>query len=368
MKIPFLNLAVKNTPQKNRLLNRFRNILDHGKILNGPEIDEFEKKISNFLKIKHIAGVSSGSSALYLALKSLNIGSGDEVITTPFTWIITINAILETGAKPVFVDIGEDLNIDPTKVTNAITKKTKAILPVHIGGHMCDMHSLNYLAKKNKLFLVEDAAQAIYSSLGSQKAGSFSSIAAFSLNPMKLLGAFGECGFVATKNPRLKKKVEILRHAGTTPDKKKIKINNCISHSLNHKIDTLQAACIVENLKELDKKWKKRDLIAKQYDAELNNIVQTQKYHEKEVHGRYLYFALCEKRDQLYNYLKRKKIECKIFYKPLACDAPIFKKIYKNRFKMTRNLLTKSLCLPLHENLSERNVEYIIQEVKKFYK
>tara|TARA_Y100000590_G_scaffold419021_1_gene520394 strand:+ start:1653 stop:2762 length:1110 start_codon:yes stop_codon:yes gene_type:complete len=366
MKIPYLELKVKNKFHKKNLLNSFEKILNHGRIINGPEIKTFEKKISKFLETKYVVGLSSGSSALYLALKSLNIGHGDEVITTPFTWIITINAIIETGAKPVFADIGDDLNIESDSIKKLITKKTKAIVPMHVGGHMCDMRQISKIAKDNNLYIVEDAAQAICGSLDGIRAGNFSEISAFSLNPMKILNAYGECGFISTNNKKLQKKILMLRHAGTIRDNKKIEINNCYISSLNHKMDTIQASFVLSNLKNLNWRKKMRDNISQIYDNELGNLINIQKKHKNEIHGRYLYIFTCNSRDKLYKYLKNQKIECKIFYSPLACDAPIFK---KNYFKVSnaRKLLKKSLSIPLHENLTENQVEFIVKKIKKFY-
>ena len=368
MNIHYLDLKEKNSFHRKNLLNRFNKILKHGRIINGPEVKEFEDKISKHLNSKYVVGLGSGSSALYLALRSLNIGPGDEVITTPFTWIITINAILEVGAKPIFADINEDLNISPKSIQNSITKKTKAIIPMHVGGHMCDMLKISKIAKKNNLHIVEDAAQAFCGSLNGKKAGDFSKISAFSLNPMKILNAYGECGFVKTNSNELRKKVLMLRHAGTAKDKKKININNCYYPSLNHKIDTLQASLVLENLKKIKKKWRLRDRIAKIYDKELKHLVTIQKYHKNEIHGRYLYIFTCRKRNELFNYLKNKGIECKIFYSPLACDAPIFKKISNKNLSNSRKLVNNSLSIPLHEGLRVSEINYIINNIKKFYK
>ena len=368
MKIPYLDLRVKNKFHKKNLLNQFEKILNHGKIINGPEIKIFEKKLSKYLKKKYVVGLGSGSSALYLALKSINIGPGDEVITTPFTWIITINAILETGAKPVFADIGDDLNIEPNCIEKLITKKTKAIVPMHVGGHMCDMFKISKIAKEKSLHIVEDAAQAICSSLNGKKAGSFSTIAAFSLNPMKVLNAYGECGFVSTMNYSLRNKVLMMRHAGTAQDKKKININNCYYSSLNHKIDTLQASLVLQNLLTVDQKRRQRDKIAEIYDTELKDLISIQEYHKNEIHGRYLYIFTCKKRDKLFRYLKEKKIECKIFYSPLACDAPILKKYKYKHLINSRKKIKESLSIPLHENLIDSEVDFIVNNIKKFYK
>jgi len=368
MKISYLNLKEKNSLHRKNLLKRFDKILKHGKIINGPEIKKFENKLSKYLKKKYVVGLGSGSSALYLALRSLNIGPGDEVITTPFTWIITINAILETGAKPIFADIGDDLNIDPKSIEKLITKKTKAILPMHVGGHMCDMFKISKLAKQNNLHIIEDAAQAICSSLNGRKAGAFSTISAFSLNPMKVLNAYGECGFISTMSNKLRNKVLMMRHAGTAKDKKRININNCYYPSLNHKIDTLQASLVLENLEKLNHKWKLRERIAKIYDRELRDFINIPQYHKHEIHGRYLYIFTCKRRNQLFQYLKEKKIECKIFYSPLACDAPIFKNHSYKHLVNSRKKIKESLSIPLHENLKDIEVNYIINNIKKFYK
>ena len=151
MKVPFLELKVKDKNTKKSLLKNLGDILSHGKVIEGPELKRFEKKMASYLKTKYVVGLSSGSSALYLALKALGIKKGDEVITTPFTWIITINAILSVGAKPVFADIGDDFNIDPLKINSKITSKTKAIVPMHVGGHMCDMKKISTIAKSKKI-------------------------------------------------------------------------------------------------------------------------------------------------------------------------------------------------------------------------
>ena len=367
MKVQFLDLRVKSILHKKNLIKRFDKILTHGKIINGPEVSEFEKKLSKYLGRKYTVGLGSGSSALFLALQSLNIGPGDEVITTPFTWIITINAIIQTGATPKFADVKNDFNICPNSIEKLINKRTKAIVPMHVGGHMCEMFKIIKLSKKYKLYIVEDSAQAICSSLNGRRAGDFSTVSAFSLNPMKVLSTYGECGFISTNIKKINDKILMLRHAGTIGDKKKIKINNCYYPSLNHKIDTIQASFALENLKTLNDKWKKRDKIAKLYDAELKNYLDIPEYHSKEIHGRYLYIFSCRNRDRLFTYLKNKGIECKIFYSPLASDAPIFKNSRFKNISNAKKIIKKSLSIPLHEGLTGNEVSYIINTIKKFY-
>ena len=198
MKVPFLDLTISNPILKKELLSSIDRVFSHGRIILGPEVQQFEEKIAEYCNRKFAVGTNSGTDALYFALRSLNIGTNDEVITTPLSWIATVNAIVLTGAKPVFVDIKNDLNINPDLIEDAITDKTKAILPVHFTGNMCDMIKINDLAQRNNLIVVEDAAQAFGSKLNDKPSGSFGDIACFSMNPMKVLNAYGEAGAIVT--------------------------------------------------------------------------------------------------------------------------------------------------------------------------
>ena len=202
MKVPYLDLRIKEKAHREALHKRLEGVLTHGRIIEGPEVQDFEQRIAKRVGTRFAVGTGSGSSAIYMALKALDIGPGDEVITTPYTWIITVNAIAATGAKPVFVDVREDFNIDPNKVEEKIRSKTKAIIPMHVAGHLCQMSDLERLARRRGLHIVEDAAQAICGSLGSRRAGSFSTSAAFSMNPMKVLHGYGEAGVVTIHRDR----------------------------------------------------------------------------------------------------------------------------------------------------------------------
>ena len=184
--------------------------------------------------MKYCVCLSSGSSALYLALKASGIKPGDEVITTPLSWIITSNAIVECGAKPVFIDVDNSMNIDANLIESKITKKTFAILPMHYAGLMCDMVKINNIAKKYKIKVIEDAAQSFGAKLNNKNSGNFSDVASFSLNPMKVLASLGEAGMVLTNDRKLSKKIETLRYAGA------VNKENCYYPSLNFKIDTVQ--------------------------------------------------------------------------------------------------------------------------------
>ena len=199
-------------------------------------MDELEKRVANYVGTKYAIGVDSGSSALYLALKASGIKRGDEIITSPLTWIISSNAIRSCGAIPVFADVGEDFNIDPSTIESLITNKTRAILPIHYAGHMCDMHAICSIANDNGLHVIEDAAQAFGASLDGRLAGTFSIAAGFSMNPMKILGGYGEAGVVVTDDEAVYQQLKLYRHAGTTSDPKKLITNDCRVISLNHKM------------------------------------------------------------------------------------------------------------------------------------
>ena len=368
VKVPFLDLRVNDVALKKELIGRVEKILSHGRIVEGPEQQEFEKKFATEIGVKYAVGVSSGSSALYLALLGSGVGPGDEVITTPFTWIITVNAIVATGAKPIFVDVKDDFNIDPNAIEIAITAKTKAIVPMHVAGHMCDMESIARIASDNNLLIIEDAAQAFCGSLSGKRAGTFSQAAGFSMNPMKILHAYGEAGVVTTNSNKIYNKIKQMRHAGTKRDKEGKHINRCNYIALNHKIDTIQASMLIASMGRINKIKEKRDQIASMYDAAFSDIMDLQMIRKGEVHGRYIYLMACNKRDSLRKYLINNGIENKVFYSPLVCDAAVYKdKKIKLDVPKARNLLKQSLSIPLHEKMTIKQTEYVIENIHRFY-
>ena len=253
MHVPVFDLKTYNSKIRNDLHRSLEKILKSGILFLGPEVEKFEKKVCKFLNMKYSVAVSSGSSALFLALKASGIKKGDEVITTPLTWIITANAIKAVGAIPRFADVRDDFNIDPESILKNINKKTKAIVPMHYAGLLCDMKKIKKIAKENKLLLIEDAAQSWNASASGQKSGTFSNVSAFSMNPMKPLGGYGENGVVVTNNKKIYKKLLILRHAGTN-SKKKFITNDSKVVSLNHKMDEINASFLNVAIKHFKSK------------------------------------------------------------------------------------------------------------------
>lgn len=368
MRVRFFELEVKDDKYRSELLDAVDRVLKHGQLILGPEVEEFEKTVASFIGTRYAVGVASGSSALYLALKSISIGPGDEVITTPLTWILTLNAIAECGAIPVCVDTRDDLNIDPDAIEPAITKATKAIVPVHFSGHMCEMDRICKIAKKYNLLVVEDAAQAYGARYQSKMAGAFSKVAAFSMNTMKVLASFGEAGAVATDDPEIYEKVRMLRYSGTKSDPKKVVTNECYYTALNHKIDTIQAAMLLVAIRYLPRKMARRKEIAERYSHALSDLVKCPQTPKGDIHAYYTYAIQTERRDELKDYLSKHEIETKIYHIPLASEAPVYSHLKRFKTPVAQKVLDRFLSLPAHEKLNDDQIDYVINTIRKFSK
>jgi len=367
MHVPFFDLRIQDATLRDELLQAAGRVLDNGQLILGPEVEAFEEAIAREVGVRHAVGVGSGSSALYLALRAAGIGPGDEVITTPLTWIITPNAISATGATPIFADVGVDFNLDPCAVEAALTSRTRAIMPMHYSGHLCDMPALQSIANRHGLAIFEDASQAFGGSLKGQKAGSFSLAAGISLNPMKVLGAYGEAGVVVTNDEEIARKARRLRHAGTVPDCRKIAINNCLDIALNHKMDPLQAALLRVMLRRLPARQQQREAIAVRLSTELKDLVKCQSTVAGEVHARYMFAVCCPDRDGIRKHLHGHNVETKIFYLPLASEAPVYREKGRPQPPVSRRLMDQNLVLPSHEKLTSSQVDYIIETIQNYY-
>jgi|TARA_B110000027_G_C16121555_1_gene303338 dTDP-4-amino-4,6-dideoxygalactose transaminase len=364
MHVPVFDLKTYSQKIRNDLHKSLEKMLKSGILFLGPEVAKFEKNVCKFLNVKYSVAVSSGSSALYLALKASGVKEGDEVITTPLTWIITANAIKAVGAVPRFADVGDDFNIDPKSILKNITKKTKAIVPMHYAGLLCDMEKIKRIAKKKKLLIIEDAAQSWNGSINGKKSGTFSNAAAFSMNPMKPLGGYGENGVVVTNNKKIYKKLLILRHAGTH-SKKNFITNNSKVVSLNHKMDEINASFLNVAMKNFKKKHIKREEIAKYLHKKLDYKIKTQIVNKNMIHARYVFPIRYKFRNELMTYLNINKIETKIMNQPLASRAVVYKNIRSNT-PNAKKILSESLIIPSHENLSIKQLNYMIAKINSF--
>jgi len=362
MKVRYLNLAVADEKERRELLEAVEKVLLHGRIVIGPEVDEFEKECSLFCGKTYGVGVNSGSDAVHLALRSLGIGPGDEVITTCLSWVATANAISMTGARPVFVDVRNDFNIDPFKIEESITPRTKAILPVHFAGKVCDMDAIMEIANKHGLPVVEDAAQAFGATYKGKKAGSFGRVNAFSMNPMKVFAACGEAGIVLTNDEHIRDMLLALRYNGA--------LDRMEAHfpSLNSRLDTIQAAMLLCRLRNHSASIERRRAAVAYYNCFLDGVVGTPSEYADCVDVYYLYNAICDERDRLKAFLEERGVETKINHPLLMPRQKAYRKDYGAfEWPVGESLTRTTLCLPLHANITREEQDYVIESVKLFY-
>ena len=360
-RVRYLDLSVKDRRLKSQLLKAVERVLAHGRVILGPEVGELEDRIALFCGRKFAVGVSSGTAALYTALRALDIGPGDEVITTPLSWIATVNSIVLAGAAPVFVDIGRDLNLNAELIGEAITPRTKAIMPVHFTGKMCDVSRIRAVAEKHNLSVVEDAAQAFGASFRGWKAGSTGRIACFSMNSMKVFHSYGEAGALVTDDESLKEKIVCLRYAGT------IEREDCHYPSLNFRIETLQAAMLLVEMNRIDRILERRRAIARLYDEELAGVVECPREDPNCFHVYYTYTIQVDRRDDLRNFLAGKHIETKIHHPILMPYHTAYRGKFKLNIPVAERLVGRILSIPNHEKMTDRDVEYVASSIRQFY-
>jgi dTDP-4-amino-4,6-dideoxygalactose transaminase len=359
-RVPFLDLRITDDVERQSLLEAIDRMFCHGRIVLGPEVNELETRVAAHCGRKYGIGVSSGTDALFSALRALDIGPGDEVITTSLSWIATANAIAMTGATPVFADIRDDLNIDPDSVRRLIGPRTKAILPVHYTGKVCDMAALIYIAAQSTIHVVEDASQAFDAVYQGHKAGNFGVMACFSMNPMKVFAACGEAGMIVTYREDLRDRLIRLRYNGT------INREECVEPSLNGRIDTLQAAILLERLPRVAHLIERRRQIARLYDELLANFVEIPRESPGCRDVYYTYTVRSPHRDALKAHLEACGIETKIHHPILMPHQPAYRNGVRGEFKRGELLVRQVLCIPMHEKLSDAEVRRVAECIRSF--
>jgi len=364
--IPLIDLKRQYTMLSNEIKEAITEVLQSGQYILGPKVSEFEKRCSEYLNVKHCIGVGNGTDALVIALESLGIGNGDEVITTPFTFFATAEAIVRVGAKPVFVDIDPpSYNINPEEIEKKITPKTKAIIPVHIFGQVCNMDRILEIAKKYNLYVIEDACQAFGAEYNGKKAGTIGDVGCFSFFPTKNLGGFGDGGLIVTNDDKVAERARMLRQHGS----KKKYYNELIG--FNSRLDEIQAAILLVKLKYIDDWNKRRYQIAQRYDQglKLNGLLTPAKTNNYERgHIYHLYVLQHEKRDELIEYLSQKGIATGIYYPvPLHLTKALQFLGYKEGdFKVAEEVSKKSFAIPMFPELTDEEIEFIISSINEF--
>jgi dTDP-4-amino-4,6-dideoxygalactose transaminase len=365
MKVNFVDLKAQYQTIKPEIDKAIENVISNTAFILGKAVAEFEEQFAGYCGAKHCVGINSGTSALIMALKALDVGEGDEVITTPNTFIATAEAISFAGATPVLVDIEEkNYNLDPTKLEKAITAKTKAIIPVHLYGQPTDMDPILEIAKKKGIPVIEDAAQAHGAQYKGKKTGGLATAACFSFYPGKNLGAYGEGGAVTTDDEGIAQKVRMLRDHGS-PKKFYHEFigNNC-------RLEGIQGAVLSVKLKHLDK-WndgrrKNADLYRKYLEGTGVGLPEEMPY------ARHVYHVFCvrvKERQKLIDFLKEKGIFTNIHYPiPIHLQkAYQFLGYKKGDFPVTEGCMDEILSLPMFAELTEEEIKYTADCIKEFY-
>jgi dTDP-4-amino-4,6-dideoxygalactose transaminase len=365
----FLDLKKQYQSIKGEVDLAIKQVLESGAFIGGEEVEQFEAKVAEFCKVKYAIGVNSGTDALFLSLKALGIGAGDEVITTPFTFIATAGAIVNCGAKPVFVDIDpETFNIDSSEIEGKITKNTKAIIPVHLFGQMADMDEILEIAKKHRLYVIEDACQAMGAQYQNQKAGTLGDLGCFSFFPTKNLGAYGDGGMVVTNNEKLAGDIRLLKNHGSSPKEKYL---NLIIGT-NSRLDAIQAAILRVKLKYLSQWSKKRLEKASYYGQNLREVgdIITPFISKDKIHIFHQYTIRTNSRDALVEFLKEEHIPVTIYYPISLHLQPALKYLgYKEGdFPVAETAAKEVLSLPIYPELEEMEQEIIVKNIGNFFR
>ena len=364
MKVELIDLKQRFKNEEKTIMKIVHKVLSKGNLILTKEVQNFEKSICKYTNTKYCLGLNSGTDALMMSLWSSGIKKGDEVITSPISFVATANAIVHVGAKPVFVDVGDDLNINPDLIENAITKKTKAIIPVHWTGRVCQMDKIMKIANKYGLIVIEDAAQATGAYYKKKHAGTFGKISAFSTHPLKNLNALGDGGFIITNEKKLYDKIRLYRSHGLEgrDDAKIIGVNSRLD-SLNAEVLSFR----LKKLKEIIKKRKRNINLYRKYIK--TNKVKILDDGKNEINSYVMFITLSKKREKLQNYLKKYGIQSLLYYPtPLHMHKSMkFLKYGKGSLPNAERIANEVISFPHHQYITEKQIKYVCSKINVFY-
>lgn len=366
MKIPFVDLYAQYLSVKEEIDHAVEEVIRQTAFIRGPFVEKFEKKFAERQQMKHCIGVANGTDAIYIVLKMLGIGEGDEVITTAVSWISTSETISQAGARPVFVDVEPDYyTIDPSKIEAKVTSRTKAIIPVHLYGQPADVIKIKALCDKYNLYLIEDCAQAHFAGIAGRMIGTFGMASTFSFYPGKNLGAYGDAGAILTNSDELAKKARMYANHGA------LKKHIHEFEGINSRLDGLQAAILETKLKHIDEWTKKRIAAAAKYSVLLSDVneIVTPKTRENCKHVFHVYNIRAEKRDQLQNALKEAGIATSVHYPTALPNMPAYQ--YLNHkpsdFPFATANQDSILSLPIFPEITDEQIGYVVENIIRFY-
>ena len=362
--IKFYSINKSDYKIRNKILSSIKNVIKKNNFIMGREVNDFEKKFSNYCGSKYAVSCSNGTDAITLALLSLNLKKSSEVILPAMTYASTFYAIINAGLKPVLVDINsDDPHINFDQVLKKINKNTKVIIPVHLYGSVVDIPKLKKIIKNKKIFIIDDCAQAhgAYYKNNIRVGGSnITSISTFSLYPGKNLGAYGDAGIITTNNLKIFNKIKKIRNIGA------FRKFHHETVGYNNRLDTLQASILIHKLKQLDMLNKNRILISKNYFKKINNQkIGFLKYSKKSVYHQFV--IRVKKRKKFINYINKNKIEIGLHYPHTINQMKYYKDNFKKlKFKNAEKLASECISLPIDPMLKKREVKFIINKINNF--
>ncbi len=365
MQVPLLDLKAQYATLKQEMIPAIEAVLASQYFIAGPENKQLEDLVASYCQTAQAVGVSSGTDALIASLMSLGVGPGDEVITTPYTFFATVGSIWRVGAKPVFVDIQPDTyNIDPARIAQAITAKTKAIIPVHLYGQVADMEPILAIAAEHGLLVIEDAAQAIGATQNSKPAGSFGQAGCFSFFPSKNLGGLGDGGMITTNDEALAERLRQCRNHGMDPKYYHKWVGG------NFRLDTIQAAGLVVKMKHLESWHEGRRANAAYYNEALANMAEittpTIRDYNQSIYNQYI--IRVPRRDQCKAFLLENGIGCEIYYPvPMHLQECFAELGYKTGdMPVSEAAALETIALPIYAELTNEQKQYVVDTLKKF--
>jgi len=363
-RIPFVALDAQFAEERTAVLAAVEAVLDSGMLVGGDPIGALEERLAKQVGAAHVVALNSGTDALILGLRALGIGPGDEVITPPNSFVASTAAIVACGAVPVFADVLPDQNIDPAAVEAAITPRTRAIMPVHLTGRVCDMDAIGGIAERHGLTVVEDAAQAFGSSWRGRPAGSFGDIGCFSAHPLKNLNATGDAGFVATDDAGVAERLRLLRNHGLADR------DTVVSWGTVSRMDTLHAAVLLERLDRVPSVVARRRANARRYQEKLDpSTVFAPPCRQEEFNTFHTFVVQLDRRDAAQRFLAERGIGTAIHYPVPIHLQPAARELGKGpgSFPVTERQAGRILSLPIHQFLSPDDIDYVVDQLEAFF-
>jgi dTDP-4-amino-4,6-dideoxygalactose transaminase len=362
--VPYSDLSAEVAILKVKLMSSLETVLDSGRYILGPQVLAFEQEFSTYCQTKYSSGISNGTSALHLVLRAIGIKQGEEVITVSNSFVATAAAIVLAGGKPVFVDICHCGNMDPQKLEDAITSRTRAVIPVHMTGRPAEMKAILEIARRRNLFVLEDAAQAVGAEIDGKRVGGWGDAACFSMHPLKNLHAFGDAGMVTSNDADLIKRINKFRNHGLQNREQ------CDFFSFNSRLDEIQAAMLRVQLCHLEEWTNTRRNLAFRYNNLLRPYVDVpdEAPGERCVYQTYVIKAL--QRDELKQHLNKNGVEALIHYSTPIHLQPAAKELGygPEDFPKTMDHVSKILSIPLYPTLTHAQQDHVAELISSFYK